>query len=74
MEMLRPVPGSAPTSECALCACAARDAASSVWTRSLGDGDQSSGSGDHRCPPCVDGVDDLGVVDPLQVDRCARRG
>src|SRR5436190_2947634 len=25
--------------------------------------------GDHGCPPSVNGLDDLGVVDPLKVDR-----
>jgi hypothetical protein len=30
--------------------------------------------GDHRCAPGVDGVDDLGVVDPLEVDAGDCRG
>ena len=44
-----------------------------VWPHSLSPSSarpQKSGTGgDHRCRSVVDGVDDLGVVDPLEVDR-----
>ena len=35
----------------------------------LRSGAQTGGGRDHRRPSGVDGVDDLGVVDPLQIDR-----
>ena len=31
---------------------------------------QTGGGGDHRRRASVDGVDDLGVVDPLQIHAC----
>jgi hypothetical protein len=31
------------------------------------------GGGDHRCGAFVDGVDDLGVVDPAQIHRGDRK-
>jgi hypothetical protein len=38
-------------------------------TRLSGRGLQAVGGRDHRCWAFVDGVDDLGVIDPTQIDR-----
>jgi hypothetical protein len=45
------------------------DAAFVVAIRIWKDGAEAGGGGDHWRVPCVDRLDDLGVVDALQVDR-----